>query len=405
MRLFLTVLAIFTLLTGQLSAETLTVERGTDLQSIIDYAADGDTLVLGMKTFEAQPRPFTDSLCGNCQEHRTPVDASYGFIIKGKSLVLVGKDRNLTRLVTKAGYGLYFEDSPNSQVLNLTITGGIRDAAEAATSGAVVVRRSGVELFNVDIVDNDHRDTSVTVGLCGVVGREGSDLNIKNCSIINCSWDGVALYRGASAQITDCIIKNGRGAGIGVTWDATCIAYRNNVSGFWKGIGSFGSSWLVARNNLVHDCLGWGVIATEQSYLDLTNNVIYRNGNCGVAPWSTSSSGRIVNNIITANGWREEWVCPCVGVWNYADWAKWRFTNNIVWGNEAGNYRDIWDQTGFNGNLSEDPLFAGENDFRLQPGSPGLNAGDSTLYNPDGSISHIGLHGGPQAKRTPPLGQ
>ncbi len=391
-------LLVCAILVGSIQAATLTVERGSNLQSVIDYASDGDTLLLGVKTFEASPSEFVDSLCGNCEDPKTLVAASTGFVIKGKSLVIIGRDRYLTRLMTKAGYGVYIEDSPSTKLINLTITGGRRDADGNATDAAVVVRRSHVHLENLEIIDNDHRLDSVVVGIGGAFGREGSIMTISNCNIVNNGWDGIALYRGAIATVTDCLIKGGRGAGIGVTWDASCVAYRNEVTGYWKGIGAFGSSWVIARNNLVHDNLGWGIIATSQSFMDITNNVVHHNGNCGVAPWSTESRGRIVNNIITENGWREYWVCPCVGVWNYGDWAKWRFSNNIVFNNKEGEYRDIWDQKDINGNLGVDPLFVGPGDFHLQPDSPALNMGDSTIYNINGSRSHIGLYGGPQGK-------
>ena len=387
---------------GFLSAATLTIERGSDLQSVIDYAADGDTLLLGPKTFDAVPTEFVDSLCGNCLEQQTEVAATHGFIIKGKSLVIIGQDRYRTRLVTRAGYGVYIEDSPLTKLINLTITGGRRDADGNATDAAVVVRRSEVHLEYLEIVDNDHRDSTVVVGIGGAFGREGAVMEIRGCHIVNNGWDGVALYRGAYARITDCLIKGGRGVGIGVTWDASCVAFRNEVTGYWKGIGAFGTSWVIARNNLVHENLGWGIIATGQSFMDITNNIVYHNGNCGVAPWSTESRGRIVNNIITENGWRDHWVCPCVGVWNYGDWAKWRFTNNIVHANDSGEYRDIWDQTGLNGNLSVDPCFIGPGDYHLQDTSAAWHAGDSTIYNTDGSRSHIGLYGGPQAKADRP---
>jgi len=376
---------------------TLTVERGSDLQAVTDYAKDGDTLVLTAKTFEAKPTRFTENLCGNCQDPRTDVQASYGFIVKDKSLVIIGQDRSACHLVTGAGYGFYFVDSPNSKLLNLTITGGRRDPDGNATDAGIVVRRSCVEIENVDIRGNDHRIDTVVVGIGGIFGREGAEIIVKNCNIVNNGWDGVALYRGAMATITDCLIKDGRGAGVGVTWDASCVAYRNEISGYWKGIGAFGTSWVIARNNLVHDNLGWGIIATGQAYMDITNNVVYHNGNCGVAPWSTESRGRIVNNIVARNGWRNQWVCPCVGVWNYGDWAKWKFANNIVWANDSGEYKDIWDQTGFNGNLNEDPKFVGEGDFHLQEDSPARHAGDTLIYNTDGSTSDIGLYGGPQA--------
>ncbi len=299
---------------------------------------------------------------------------------------------------TGAGYGIFFLNSPSSSLGNLTVTGGRRDPDGNATDAAIVVRESKARLYDLDIVNNDHRIDSVVVGIGGVMGREGSEIIIENCTIENNGWDGVALYRGASAVITDCLIKDGRGAGIGITWDATCMAYRNIVTGYWKGIGAFGTSWVAARNNAVTDNLGWGLIATGRSYMDITNNVVNHNGNCGVAPWSTESRGRIINNIITNNGWRKEWVCPCVGVWNYGDWAKWEFAHNIVWNNKEGNYRDIWDQTDINGNLSIDPQFAGDSIFILGEGSPAVDAGHPEISDIDGTCSDVGLYGGPQAK-------
>ncbi len=386
-------------LAGAVGAATLTVERGSDLQRIINYAASGDTIMIGAKAFTAVGTPFTDPLCGNCQEGITAVPASYGFVIRGKSLTLIGRDRTESRLETNAGYGLYIEDCPEVHIANLTITSGRRDADGNATDAGIVVRQSRVEIVGVDVRDNVHRIDSVVVGIGGIFGREGADLTIRNCTIENNGWDGIALYRGALATITDCTIKDGRGAGIGVTWDATCRAFRNNVSGYWKGIGAFGTTWVIARNNLVHDNLGWGIIATGQAYMDICNNVVYHNGNCSVAPWGSDARGRIINNVIAQNGWREQWVCPCVGVWNYGDWAKWEFSNNIVFGNEAGNYEGIWDQTGFKGNLQVDPGFVGDGDFHLKPESPAINGGDSLIFDVNGSISDIGLYGGPQAEQ------
>jgi hypothetical protein len=367
------------------SGTTLTVERGSDLQSVIDHASDGDTLRLGAKTFEAGPRRYTDPLCGNCLDPQTEVAASYGFIVRGKGLVIVGADREQTVLVTNAGYGVYIENADGTVIRNLTITGGVRDDDGNATDAAIVVRGSRVTIEQVTIRDNTNRssDSSVVVGIGGVFGREGAEITIRDCQILNGGWDGIALYRGATALVSDCVFSGGRGSGIGVTWDSYCIAYRNEVTGYWKGIGAHAAATIIASNNLIHGNLGWGLVGANESTLEATNNVIHSNGNCGVAPWGTSSRGRLINNIVTKNGWRQYWVCPCVGVWNYGDWAKWVFRNNIVWGNVKADYEDIWDQTDFNGNLKVDPMFVGE--------------GDSTIYNRDGSRSHIGLYGGPRA--------
>ena len=398
--IFSSIVTVLVVAVQSVSGKVLSVERGSNLQSVIDYASSGDTLILGAnKVFEAKPSVFKDPLCGNCGNPQDGAKASTGFIVKGKALTIIGSDRATSKLVTNAGYGVYFENSFGSTIKNVTITGGRRDVDGNATDAGIVVRNSRVRIEQVDIRDNTNRVDSVIVGIGGVHAREGSEVSISDCRILNNTWDGIALYRGAMVTVADCIIKDGRGAGIGVTWDGTCIAYRNEVTGFWKGIGSFGTSTVLARNNLVHDNLGWGIIATGASTMEATNNVVFHNGNCGIAPWSTDARGRFINNIIADNGWRDQWVCPCVGVWNYGDWAKWKFSNNIVWNNKAGAYQDIWDQTGINGNLSIDPKFTSDGLYNLQTESPALHGGDSTIYNIDGSVSHIGLTGGPQARR------
>lgn len=369
-----------------------------NLQIAIDKAGDGDFILIQPGTYEAQPADYVENLCGNCQKHRTPVRATRGFLVKNKALHLVGTDREKTILVTKAGYGLLFDSSCGSVVSGLQITGGIRDADGAATDAGIVARFSTVTVTDCLVRDNVHRIDTVVVGIGGIMGRENSELFIVNNTIKNNGWDGVALYRGASAFIADNLIDQGRGAGIGITWDASAIVVRNRVSGYWKGIGTFGESRAIVRNNAVFDNLGWGVVVTGSSYMDATNNVITRNGNCGLALWDSTATGRATNNIITENGWRKEWVCPCVGIWIAGDPAKFRMTYNNVWNNSAGNWHDYPDQNGQNGNISVDPQFLGKIDFHVSTGSPTIDTGNPLFTDPDGSRSDLGLYGGSAAR-------
>jgi hypothetical protein len=369
-----------------------------DLQSAIETAADGDLLILMPGVYEAAPVEYLERLCGNCEEHRTGVSATRGFLVADKALHLIGSGPGATTLVTNAGYGLLFERSPGSYVTGLTITGGRRDLDGMATDAGVVVRESAVTLRDIEIVDNTDRPEEVVVGIGGVMGREGAEIFIVGNTIRNNGWDGVALYRGAVAFIADNEIADGRGAGIGITWDAAAIVLRNRISGYWKGIGTFGSSRAVVRNNAVFDNLGWGVIATGTSFMEAANNVISRNGNCGFALWSDEAIVRFTNNIVVANGWRDEWVCPQVGVWLNGDPSNLSFTYNDVWGNEAGEYREIEDLSGIDGNASFDPLFADSLDFHLLPGSPAIDAGDPIFTDPDGGPSDLGIYGGPAAR-------
>jgi len=344
---------------------------------------------------------YVEQVCGNCEKPLTEVRATSGFHVKDKRICIIGADADSTVLITNAGYGVLFEHSDGSYIGNLTITDGVRDPDGNATDAGVVVKHGRVTIEHCRIIDNDHRIDTVVVGIGGIMGREGASLLIQNNIMENNGWDGVALYRGAHAVIVDNIIKQGRGAGIGITWDASALVYRNRISEYWKGIGAFGTSMVDVRNNAVHDNLGWGVIVTGSAYMTVENNVIHHNGNCGFAAWSADARWTLSNNIITQNGWKEEWVCPGVGVWVNTEseiqsesFSSRKVHYNNVWGNQAGNYQGIDDQTGHNGNISEDPLFTDTLLFALDSGSPCMDAGDPDIIDKDGSRSDMGMHGG-----------
>lgn len=373
-------------------------EQDSDLQASIEQAISGDTIVLNRGTYAADPRVYLEQVCGNCEEPLTEVRATVGFHVMDKRICIMGRDADSTVLVTGAGYGVLFENSDGSYIGNVTVTGGVRDPDGNATDAAVVVKHGRVTIEHCRIVDNDHRIDTVVVGIGGIMGREGASLVIQDDLIQNNGWDGIALYRGAHAVITDNIIRDGRGAGIGITWDASALICRNRVSGYWKGIGAFGTATVDARNNAVHDNLGWGVIVTGNAYLSVRNNVIHHNGNCGFAAWSADARWMLRNNIITANGWKEEWVCPGVGVWLNAPVETEAIQYNDVWGNKAGDYEGVDDQTGHSGNISQDPLFSDSLLFMLGSSSPCRDAGDPGMIDIDGSRSDQGMYGGFHAK-------
>jgi parallel beta-helix repeat protein len=369
-----------------------------DLQYAIEQAQDGDTLLLNAGVYSARPESYTETLCGNALEHRTSVDASRGFLIQDKGLHILGSGAGRTTLITNAGYGVLFLNSRNSVIENLAVTGGKRDPDGNATDAGIVAKFSTITVRNVHVRDNTDRIDTVVVGIGGIFGREDSELTLRDNQISNNGWDGIALYRGATAYIADNVIKEGRGAGIGITWDATAMVLRNRISGYWKGIGTFGASRAVVSNNLVKDCLGWGIIATGDSYLDATNNNVIHIGNCGLAIWSASCRGRFINNIVTGNGWRDQWVAPQVGVWNNGNPTNFVISHNNVWNNVAGNYGDMDDLTEVDGNISADPGFAADDDYHLKETSPCIDSGSPLISEGNGSISDMGMYGGPNAR-------
>ncbi len=371
----------------------------SDIQIAIDKAVDGDTIRIAPGVFHSKTYAFPESLCGNCEDHLAEVNATRGFLIKDKGLTIIGTGKDSTTLVTNAGYGVLFLDSERSTIMHLKITGGKRDLNEMATDAGIVARNSSVTITECAIEDNTDRPEDIVVGIGGIFGREGSELFILGNRIFNNGWDGIALYRGATAYIADNSINGGRGAGIGITWDATAQVYRNTIENYWKGIGAFGDSRAIVSNNIVQDNLGWGIIITGTAYMDATNNIVTNNGNCGLAIWSNDCEGRFANNIVFKNGWREQWVCPPVGLWNNGDYSNIIISHNDIFDNTGGEIKGLPEIFGSDGNISVDPLFSGDAGYILMPESPCVNSGDPKITDNDGSRSDMGTGGGPRAKK------
>jgi hypothetical protein len=96
----------------------------------------------------------------------------------------------------------------------------------------------------------------------------------------------------------------------------------------------------------------------------------------GIKIWrGTSQVAQVFrNNVIVQNalGWE---VFVLQGTTD-ADNPVWQ--NNLVFGNTMANYQGTADQTGMNGNISQDPLFINgpAGNYRLQAGSPAIDAGN-----------------------------
>jgi hypothetical protein len=405
-----------------------------DLQDALDAAPDGATLMLLEGQYDAQPTETVDPTCGNCadDEFRSDIPVTVGFHVHGKAVHLVGADRETTVLNTAAGYGLLFEDARSSSVSSLAITGGVRDADGRATDAGIVVKYTELLVRDVDVRDNNDLyqpgpgEDDPVVGVMGITGREGARLRVVGSRIHNNSWDGISLYRSdperddsqASALLIDnsigctegCISPNGRGVGIGITWDASAEVINNRVFGYWKGIGSFGDSDVQIYNNIVEDMHGWGIIAGGTSHMVALNNVVARCGNVGMAAWDASASGRFANNIVVGNGHLDEWVGKKVGVWMNAAGVTLEY--NDIWDNEG---EDVCQGgmpgsspcsavpfDGIDGNVSQDPLFSEEDDYQPADDSPVIDSGDPELLDGDASRSDMGIWGGPQAGRSEP---
>jgi len=382
------------------------VGPGEDLQAAIDAASEGAILQLAAGTYTATPLPYDEPTCGNCQDLNTPVKATTGFVIRDKSLTVRGAGRDETVLVTNAGYGVYIEGRAWVSISGLQVTGGVRDADGQATDGAVVAKDAVVHIEDCLLGPNPTPKElldQVVVGICGAVGREGALLSVWNTEIRGNSWDGVALYRGAQADLYGLTISEGRGAGIGITWDADADVTTCIVTEYWKGIGTFGTSVAKLRNCLVHHCRGWGIIASGESTMDARNCTVAYNGNVGIAKWNPEAHMTLKNSISAFNGTVDQWVAPRVGLWWNDDGKSAPSVSHcLFYGNTDGNFLfgyegtedKSWTLEGQDGIIVADPLFVSDTDLHLQSGSPATDAGDPVSKDLDGSPADLGAYGG-----------
>jgi hypothetical protein len=281
-------------------------------------------IVLAPGRYRLTPEEYTDPGCGNCQDPTETVPATVGLHVRGAGIRIEGSHPDSVVIETNAGYGILFDGCADCVLRGVTVTGGTRDTDGRATSAGVVVRHGRVAIENCRIADNigDSATVSaVVVGIAGVVGREGSEIRLRDCVIERNSWDGVALYRGAHAVITDntidgvekasgATVGGGRGVGIGLTWDARAEVERNLVRRYWKGIGVFVDARAEVRHNVVEDILTWGLAywGPEDSRPSaiLEENAVYLTGACGASvervPDDGPPPGRLTGNIFLRTG-------------------------------------------------------------------------------------------------------
>lgn len=277
------------------------IESAEEFQNILDSSNTDLTIRLKAGDYFLQSTTILDSTCGNCEDPETEIPASAGVILSGRNIFLVGPEDHSAVVHTQAGYGFYFRGCDNCGIENITVTGGTRDMDSRATDAGIVVKNSRVTIKNCVIMENIGEPQivdSTIVGIIGIAGREGSHIRIVDNAILRNSWDGIALYRGAQAEISgnriDGVDKavgsdigGGRGVAIGVTWDARANIRENWLRRYWKGIGIFVDARVTVQRNIVEDMVTWGI-----SYWDagkgepvgvIHHNIIYNTGACGAA--------------------------------------------------------------------------------------------------------------------------
>ena len=301
------------------------------LQAVLSGKVDSLEIYLQPGDYYLSPTSITDSTCGNCEEPNQFVPATAGLEISGSYVRITGPENRSAVIHTNAGYGIYFNHCKRGIIENLSVTGGIRDPDGNATDAAIVIKNSAVTIRNNHIYGNIGDSAIVVkniVGVMGICGRENSDLTITDNEIIGNSWDGIALYRDATATIIGNLIDGvdkasskvaggGRGVAVGITWNARATIDGNLIKRYWKGIGIFVDANVTARNNIIEDILTWGI-----AYWDaergkpvgiIENNIIYSTGACGVSITRSQpgpNPGHLIGNVIVRTAQNPKYDAP-----------------------------------------------------------------------------------------------
>jgi len=308
------------------------VESSAQLREAVEDPPPSGIIRLAPGTYELSPRAIMDSTCANCTDPSESVPATAGLILSGKKMYLIGPEDQSARIVTNAGYGVFFRNCQDGLLKNLTITGGIRDTDPRASSAAVVVQNSSARIIN-NIIRDNIGDSSIVVknivGVIGIAGREGAQMEIVGNRIERNSWDAIALYRNALASIHGNYIDGvdsargnqvggGRGVAIGITWNAKAEIYENYITNYWKGIGIFVDGHAVVERNIIENILTWGIAYWDAGYgrpwARISGNIIYDTGACGVNLSASADSGvgtgYFRNNIIVKTAQNPKYDSP-----------------------------------------------------------------------------------------------
>jgi hypothetical protein len=213
---------------------------------------------------------------------------------------------------------------------------------------------------------------------------------------------GIYCYNASPKIFGNIIISNSAPNGTG------------NLVGYGGGIACIQSDALISRNLIISNTayVGGGVLEFLGK-ARFASNLICSNSANGAAGGAAQYGAQFINNTLVGNGApvggniytesdtngqsfiAENIICnAAMGGGLYVDPrdALTQIAYNDVWNNTDGNYSSGQDFSGRNGNVSQDPQFAGatNGDFHLQDQSPCINAGDHTFQPLSGERDYYG---------------
>jgi Right handed beta helix region len=283
-------------------------------------------------------------------------------------------------------------EGQGSILRGFTIRNG-KASSNTATQDGGGVRMLGTSprIINNVIINNlscgDGAGISVYSGSPLISGNTISNNAQSGCS--GGSGGGISVIAGNSTQITNNTIQNNShtyGGGIGINGGGSAIISNNTISGNTALIDGGGfeiinvSNILLQQNRITGNTapkgagIYWSVPSGSRGPR-LVNNTIAENNatslGSGIYADGFDIQVQLVNNVIVAKSGQTAVYCG-----NVNDLNPPSFSRNDVYAPAGTAYGGICvNQTGFNGNISANPLFAAGT-YYLQAGSPCIDKGD-----------------------------
>ena len=249
------------------------------LELFVDCDA-GDTVGAALADAQDHPGPVNIAISGVCEEN---VD------INRDDVTLSGLDQTdgiRGPFSSEAGATVHISAAHRVKLENMTIIGGGSDGI-ATSPGA---------FFDVDGV------TVRDVLGWGIRVDKGSTADLRNCTVENVTYGGVASFGGA-VNISDCLITD-NGVGLWAAFGGSITAWNVDViSNRENGVFAFDGASLLIGDSRISNNVDFGIHAMANAMVAVgTGSIIANNGATGVQA-SIGSSIRIGGqSVVEGNG-------------------------------------------------------------------------------------------------------
>lgn len=363
-----------------IAACTLAIPRDfATVQEGIDASADGDVVCIDAGTWVG------------------PLD------LGGRSISLVGRGSGLTVL---EGNGLEpvirAESGEVATIGRLAITGG-----GGAAGGGIQAYGASLTLVEVSLEGN------ATTGSGGGIQLQYGDLALYHVRVAGntSGYSGGGIYAAyanltASALAVERNVSDGWGGGLSlheVTIDFEHVEFLHNsnptTDGSWGGGGMFAQYVTGAIRNTAfvgNESLarGGAFYIAHGAAVTMENVILAHNTALNGGAAFILYPGAMVD-FVNASIFGNRATSFASGIWLYGG-AVSTIAHTNFWDNGGVDVDGAYTGTAL---VFADPLFLPGTGFQLAPGSPLLDAGDPLILDPDGTVSDIGVHGGPGAYR------